>query len=101
MSSPRAIVASQSVRFCLGPVEPARDGVGRACTGAATRARWELVLALGAESVEQAEVDLPAASEVVILEPAGDTGRARDVLDRDLVAGALGEQRVGGVASVG
>jgi hypothetical protein len=30
-------------------------------------------------------------------EPAGDAGGARDVLDRDLVVGALGEQRAGGV----
>jgi hypothetical protein len=30
-------------------------------------------------------------------EPAGDAGRAGDVLDGDLVVGALGEQRVGGV----
>jgi hypothetical protein len=30
-------------------------------------------------------------------EPAGDAGCAGDVLDRDLVVGALGEQRVGGV----
>jgi hypothetical protein len=30
-------------------------------------------------------------------EPAGDAGGGGDVLDRDLVVGALGEQRVGGV----
>jgi hypothetical protein len=33
----------------------------------------------------------------VVHEPAGDAGGGGDVLDRDLVVGALGEQRVGGV----
>jgi len=33
----------------------------------------------------------------VVHEAAGDAGGAGDVLDRDLVVGALGEQRVGGV----
>jgi hypothetical protein len=56
-----------------------------------------LFLALGAEPLEQRDVDVVAAAEVVVHEPAGDAGGARDVLDRDLVVGALGEQRVGGV----
>ena len=39
----------------LGPVEPARHGVGHARAGAATRGRPELFLALGAEPLEQPE----------------------------------------------
>ena len=97
MSSPRAIVASQIVRFCLGPVEPARHGVGQAGAGAAAHGRRELFLAHGAEPLEQRDVDLLAAAEVVVHEPARDAGGAGDVLDRDLVVGALGEQRVGRV----
>jgi hypothetical protein len=33
----------------------------------------------------------------MVHEAAGDAGRAGDVLDRDLVVCALGEQRIGGV----
>ena len=36
-----------------------------------------------------------ASAEVVVHEPAGDAGGGGDVLDRDLVVGALGEQGVG------
>ena len=97
MSSPCAIVASQIVRFCLGPVEPARHVVGHARAGAAAHGRRKLFLAHGAEPLEQRDVDLLAAAEVVVHEPAGDAGGARDVLDRDLVVAALGEQRVGRV----
>ena len=61
------------------------------------RRRPELFLALGAEPLEQPDVDLLATAEVVVHESAGDAGGARDVLDRDLVVGALGEQRVGRV----
>ena len=81
----------------LGPVEPARHGVGHARAGAAAHGRRELFLALGAEPLEQRDVDVVATAEVVVHEPAGDAGGAGDVLDRDLVVGALGEQRVGGV----
>jgi hypothetical protein len=52
---------------------------------------------LGAESFEQADVDVVATAEVVVHEPARDASRVGDVLDRDLIVGALGEQRVGGV----
>ena len=97
MSSPRAIVASQIVRFA-SVQSSQRDTVS------ATRARAlrptggaQLFLAHGAEPLEQRDVDLLAAAEVVVHEPAGDAGGARDVLDRDLVVAALGEQRVGGV----
>jgi hypothetical protein len=54
-----------------------------------------VLLALGAELFEQSDVDVLAAAEVVVHEPAGDAGGGGDVLDRDLVVGALGEQRVG------
>ena len=40
---------------------------------------------------------LLAAAEVVVHEPPGDAGGVGDLLDRDLVVAALGEQRVGGV----
>ena len=73
-------------------------------TESATRARAlrpaggrRSFLALGAEPLEQPDVDVLATAEVVVHEPAGDAGGARDVLDRDLVVGALGEQHVGGV----
>ena len=97
MSSPRPSVASQIVRFCLGPVEPARHVIGHARAGAAAHGRRQLFLAQRAEPLEQRDVDLLAAAEVVVHEPAGYAGGARDVLDRDLVVGALGEQRVGRV----
>jgi hypothetical protein len=38
-----------------------------------------------------------ASAEVVVHQPAGDAGRVRDVLDRDPVVVALGEQGVAGV----
>ena len=74
----------------LGPVKPARHAVGQAGAGAAADARRQLLLALGAEPFEQRKVGLFAATEVVVHEPAVDAGGARDVLDRDLVVGALG-----------
>ena len=74
MSSPRAIVASQMVRFA-SVQSSQRDTVS------ATRARAlradrlaELVLALGADPLEQPDVDLLASAEVVVHEPAGDAG---------------------------
>ena len=81
----------------LGPVEPARHAVGDTRTRATTHGRPQSFLALGAEPFEQPDVDVLATAEVVVHEPAGDAGGAGDVLDRDLVVGALGEQRVGGV----
>ena len=56
-----------------------------------------MFLADRAESLQQPDVDLLAAAEVVVDEAAGDAGRLRDVLDRDLVVAALGEQDVGRV----
>ena len=53
----------------LGPVEPARHGVGHARPGAAARGRLEFVLALGAEPLEQRDVDVVATAEVVVHEP--------------------------------
>jgi hypothetical protein len=53
------------------------------------------VLGEGGEPFEQPDVDVLARAEVVVHEPAGDAGGAGDVLDRDLVVGALGEQRFG------
>ena len=59
--------------------------------------RPQLFLAEGAEPLEQRDVDLLATAEVVVHQPAGDAGGARDVLDRDLLVAALGEQLVGRV----
>ena len=97
MSSPCAIVASQIVR--LASVQSSQRDTLSATRARALRpdGRPELFLALGAEPLEQPDVDVLAAAEVVVHEPAGDAGGAGDVLDRDLVVGALGEQRVGRV----
>ena len=81
----------------LGPVQPARHGVGHARAGAATRPVGEDGPRVGRRSARAARCRRPCAAEVVVHEPAGDAGAARDVLDRDLVVGALGEQRVGRV----
>ena len=81
----------------LGPVERARHAVREAGAGAAPDGRRQLFLTHGDEPVEQRDVDLLAAAEVVVHEPARDAGGVRDVLDRDLVVAALGEQRVGRV----
>ena len=51
----------------------------------------------GAEPLHQGDVDLLAAAEVVVHQPARDPSGARDVLDQHLLVPALGEQRVGGV----
>ena len=97
MSSPRPSVPSQIVRFC-SVQSSQRD------TLSATRARalrptggGSCSSRMGAEPLEQRDVDLLAAAEVVVHEPPGDAGGARDVLDRDLVVAALGEQLVGRV----
>ncbi len=81
----------------LGPVEPARHVIRDARTGAAAHRRPNFVFTVGADPLDQRDVDLLAPAEVVVHEPAGDAGGTRDVLDRDLVVRALGEQRVRGV----
>src|SRR3954454_23969471 len=63
----------------LGPVQPARHGIGHPRTCAATYGCPELFLASGGQSLEQPDVDLLASAEVVVHEPAGDGGGARDV----------------------
>ena len=97
MSSPCAIVASQIVR--LASVQSSQRE-----TVSATRARALRPAGGGSCSSrmapsrsQQPDVDLFAAAEVVVDQPAGDAGGAGDVLDRDLVVAALGEQRVGRV----
>ena len=78
-------------------VEPARHGVGQRARALRPTGGAKLLLSQGGEPLEQPDVDRLAAAEVVVHEPAGNAGGARDVLDRDLVVGALGEQRVGRV----
>ena len=58
----------------LGPVEPARHRVGHARAGAAAHGHRELLLAHGAEPLEQSDVDFLAAAEVVVHEPPRDSG---------------------------
>src|SRR3954452_22773852 len=55
------------------------------------------MFALGSESFEQPDVDVLAAAEVVMHEPARDAGGLCDVLDGDLVVGPVGEEHAGGV----
>ena len=94
MSSPCAIVASQIVR--LASVQSSQRDTESATRARALRPRAAAAAPrAGRRAVRAADVDLLASAEVVVHEPAGDPGGARDVLDRDLVVGALGEQRVG------
>jgi len=62
--------------------------------------RAEVFFALGSETFQQRDVDVLAAAEVVMDEPAGDARGTCDVLDGDLVVGAFGEQFVGGVENL-